>query len=179
MIISHPSFDGQNSDNRANADKHQYDEDLELKDSENPPTPELDRNVDKTHVGENATKTQNCENAPLKDIEKSKENGGHKGESTVGDASREATATGTTDPGGECVEKQSILPKEKPKTFRQVVLSPLFVTDVVWISVHRLRSWLFVGMFNPWITQLACGDRALGLCYIILLVLIFNFGKPK
>ena len=48
------------------------------------------------------------------------------------------------------------------KTFRQVALSPLFLTDLLWISVQRLRSWIFVGMFNPWITRLACGDKALG-----------------
>ena len=50
----------------------------------------------------------------------------------------------------------------KRKTFRQVVLCPLFLTDLLWISVQRLRSWIFVGMFNPWITRLACGDKTLG-----------------
>lgn len=52
---------------------------------------------------------------------------------------------------------------EGKKTFRQVALSPLFLTDLLWISFQRLRSWIFVGMFNPWITRMACGDKALGM----------------
>ncbi|KAK7087540.1 equilibrative nucleobase transporter 1-like [Littorina saxatilis] len=50
---------------------------------------------------------------------------------------------------------------KKRKTFRQVALSRLFLTDLLWMSVQRLRSWIFVGIFNPWITRLACGDKAL------------------
>lgn len=58
---------------------------------------------------------------------------------------------------------------EEPKTFRQVVLSTLFLTDLVWMCTQRLRSWIFVGMFNSWITRLACGDKMAGNLSIILL----------
>ncbi|XP_025089187.1 solute carrier family 43 member 3-like isoform X2 [Pomacea canaliculata] len=62
-------------------------------------------------------------------------------------------------------EKDGVIPSDgRPtdsKTFRQVALSPLFITDLVWMCVQRLRSWIFVGMFNPWITRLACGDKSL------------------
>ena len=79
----------------------------------------------------------------------------------------DGTADNTDHPDTESapVEGESMLhnkAKEKRKTFRQVALSPLFLTDLVWMSVQRLRSWIFVGMFNPWITRLACGDKALG-----------------
>lgn len=46
-------------------------------------------------------------------------------------------------------------------TFRQVLCSPLFWTHLVWFSSQRFRNWIFVGVFNPWITRLACGDTSI------------------
>ena len=48
------------------------------------------------------------------------------------------------------------------KDFKKIAVSPLFFFDLMWMCFQRLRSWFFVGMFNPWITRLACGDKALG-----------------
>ena len=81
-------------------------------------------------------------------------------------------AEGGSDPsapeGESMLQRKSI--DEGKKTFRQVALSPLFLTDLLWISFQRLRSWIFVGMFNPWITRMACGDKALGILFNLLLV---------
>ncbi|KAL8580959.1 hypothetical protein ACOMHN_017526 [Nucella lapillus] len=66
--------------------------------------------------------------------------------------------------------------KTEGKSFRQVALSPLFLTDLLWISVQRLRSWIFVGMFNPWITRLACGDKALVSHYTSVYAALQFFG---
>ncbi|ESO97379.1 hypothetical protein LOTGIDRAFT_114888 [Lottia gigantea] len=46
-------------------------------------------------------------------------------------------------------------------TFKKVLLSPLFLFLVFWISVHRLRGWMFIGVFNPWMSRLVCGDRSI------------------
>ncbi|KAL5016279.1 hypothetical protein ScPMuIL_005868 [Solemya velum] len=48
-----------------------------------------------------------------------------------------------------------------PKTFKQEMLSPLFMWDLMWMCFQRLRSWFFIGAFNPWITHMAGGDKAL------------------
>ncbi|XP_076434626.1 LOW QUALITY PROTEIN: equilibrative nucleobase transporter 1-like [Babylonia areolata] len=66
--------------------------------------------------------------------------------------------------------------RTKQKTFLKVALSPLFLTDVMWISVQRLRSWIFVGMFNTWITRLACGDKAVVSHYTSVYAAMQFFG---
>lgn len=52
--------------------------------------------------------------------------------------------------------------EEKHTTLRKELCSPLFIMEVMWMSFQRLRSWFFVGVFNPWITTLAAGDRTKG-----------------
>ncbi|XP_064612367.1 equilibrative nucleobase transporter 1-like [Liolophura sinensis] len=48
---------------------------------------------------------------------------------------------------------------ERETSLRKELCSPLFIMEVAWMSFQRLRSWLFVGVFNPWITTLAAGDQ--------------------
>ena len=51
---------------------------------------------------------------------------------------------------------------EEMVTLKQVLTSTLFIWDAVWMCCHRLRSWFFVGIFNPWITHLAEGNLETG-----------------
>ncbi|XP_061076000.1 equilibrative nucleobase transporter 1-like [Conger conger] len=53
-------------------------------------------------------------------------------------------------------------PQQTPQTdsFKQCVLSWLFLWHLVWVSVTALRHLLFIGTLNPMLTLLAHGDTA-------------------
>ncbi|XP_059818687.1 equilibrative nucleobase transporter 1-like [Hypanus sabinus] len=50
---------------------------------------------------------------------------------------------------------------EEVPSFRSCVLSSLFVTHCVWLSVMQLRHYLFIGTLNPMLTLLADGHASL------------------
>ncbi|XP_072106729.1 equilibrative nucleobase transporter 1-like, partial [Mobula birostris] len=50
---------------------------------------------------------------------------------------------------------------EEVPSFRSCVLSSLFVTHCVWLSVLQLRHYLFIGTLNPMLTLLAHGHSDL------------------
>lgn len=50
---------------------------------------------------------------------------------------------------------------EEVPSFRSCVLSSLFVTHCVWLSVMQLRHYLFIGTLNPMLTLLARGQAGL------------------
>ncbi|XP_062892833.1 equilibrative nucleobase transporter 1-like [Mobula hypostoma] len=50
---------------------------------------------------------------------------------------------------------------EEVPSFRSCVLSSLFVTHCVWLSVMQLRHYLFIGTLNPMLTLLAHGHSDL------------------
>ncbi|KAK7505907.1 hypothetical protein BaRGS_00002629, partial [Batillaria attramentaria] len=116
------------------------------------------RNLDEaeTQVGEEQTLPQNGSSASRSNTEKS----GTAVPETIVDEGKASRDPDAPDQESEAMI-QSVTSPESRKTFRQVALSPLFLTDLMWMSFQRLRSWIFVGMFNPWITRLACGDKTL------------------
>ncbi|KAK6190672.1 hypothetical protein SNE40_002484 [Patella caerulea] len=78
--------------------------------------------------------------------------------------------------GGKCklVEENIKESDSKPKAdekrnpdnvivpkFSKMLLSPLFLWDLMWMCFQRLRNWMFIGVFNPWMTRLACGDKSI------------------
>ncbi|XP_078095390.1 equilibrative nucleobase transporter 1-like [Mustelus asterias] len=48
--------------------------------------------------------------------------------------------------------------EEKVQSFRSCILSKLFLTHLLWISILQLRHYLFIGTLNPMLTMLAKGD---------------------
>ncbi|XP_069765950.1 equilibrative nucleobase transporter 1-like isoform X2 [Narcine bancroftii] len=50
---------------------------------------------------------------------------------------------------------------ESVPTFRSCVLSSLFLTHCVWLSLMQLRHYLFIGTLNPMLIQLADNDPQL------------------
>ncbi|XP_071093116.1 equilibrative nucleobase transporter 1-like [Haliotis cracherodii] len=54
----------------------------------------------------------------------------------------------------------SVAERTRTPTMLEVMKTPLFMCNLMWMCFQRLRSWFFVGMFNVWITRLACGDKA-------------------
>ncbi|XP_054647106.1 equilibrative nucleobase transporter 1-like isoform X1 [Dunckerocampus dactyliophorus] len=60
--------------------------------------------------------------------------------------------------------------KDKPeipeKTFRECVLSRLFLLLLLWLSVIQLRHYLFIGTLNPTLERLAGGDSSVVSQYI-------------
>ncbi|XP_078060733.1 equilibrative nucleobase transporter 1-like [Mustelus asterias] len=49
--------------------------------------------------------------------------------------------------------------KEIP-SFRSCILSKLFLTHLLWLSIMQLRHYLFIGTLNPMLSLLANGDAA-------------------
>lgn len=54
-------------------------------------------------------------------------------------------------------------PLEEPRSFRSYVFSRRFAWHLVWLSVIQLWHYLFIGTLNSLLTNLAGGDRALGM----------------
>ncbi len=52
--------------------------------------------------------------------------------------------------------------EEETPSFSEIVRTPLFVWDVVWLTCHRFASWSFVGRLNPALERLAGGDKSIG-----------------
>ncbi|XP_078392443.1 equilibrative nucleobase transporter 1-like [Cetorhinus maximus] len=50
--------------------------------------------------------------------------------------------------------------EEKVRSFRSCILSKLFLTHLLWISIMQLRHYLFIGTLNPMLTLLAGGDTS-------------------
>lgn len=48
------------------------------------------------------------------------------------------------------------------KTFRECLLSRLFVWHLIWLSVMQLRHYLFIGTLNPMLQRLTEGEPSLG-----------------
>nr|XP_057919048.1 equilibrative nucleobase transporter 1-like isoform X2 [Doryrhamphus excisus] len=57
-------------------------------------------------------------------------------------------------------------PGDPEKTFRECVLSRLFLLLLLWLSVIQLRHYLFIGTLNPTLERLAGGDSSLVSQYI-------------
>ncbi|XP_046546190.1 solute carrier family 43 member 3-like [Haliotis rubra] len=55
----------------------------------------------------------------------------------------------------------SVPEQTRTPTMLEVMKTPLFIWNLMWMCFQRLRSWFFVGMFNVWMTRLACGDKAI------------------
>ncbi|XP_064640568.1 equilibrative nucleobase transporter 1-like isoform X3 [Lineus longissimus] len=64
----------------------------------------------------------------------------------------------------------------KQLTFKEILLSGIYMLDLFWISVLRLRSWFFMGTFNPQITFMAKGDDAIVSHYTSVFAIMQFFG---
>ncbi|XP_074644880.1 equilibrative nucleobase transporter 1-like [Tubulanus polymorphus] len=62
----------------------------------------------------------------------------------------------------EAKEVEVVKSGKKPPVvpFKDILRSPLFISDLIWISLQRCRNWIFLGLFNVWITGLANNEDA-------------------
>lgn len=57
-----------------------------------------------------------------------------------------------------CVSPRSL----SEKSFRECLLSRLFIWHLVWLSVMQLRHYLFISTLNPMLQKLTGGEPSLG-----------------
>jgi hypothetical protein len=57
---------------------------------------------------------------------------------------------------------ESVSKVDEEPTFKEILFSPIYMLDLFWVSALRLRSWFFMGTFNPLIAYMAKGDDAIG-----------------
>ncbi|XP_029297548.1 solute carrier family 43 member 3-like [Cottoperca gobio] len=58
------------------------------------------------------------------------------------------------------------VPVKQEKSFRECLMSRLFVWHTVWLSVMQLRHYLFIGTLNPMLQRLTAGEPSLVSQYI-------------
>ncbi|XP_029297468.1 LOW QUALITY PROTEIN: solute carrier family 43 member 3-like [Cottoperca gobio] len=68
------------------------------------------------------------------------------------------TANGNSQTTAEEVED---VPVKQEKSFRECLMSRLFVWHTVWLSVMQLRHYLFMGTLNPMLLRLTAGEPSL------------------
>ncbi|XP_053735453.1 equilibrative nucleobase transporter 1-like [Synchiropus splendidus] len=66
----------------------------------------------------------------------------------------------------EQLKEEPAVPEIPEKTFRECVLSRLFLLHIIWLSVMQLRHLLFIGTLNPMLLRLTEGEPSLVSEYI-------------
>ena len=56
----------------------------------------------------------------------------------------------------------SVVRREKGESFKTIVVSKLFLLDVLWLTCQRFQSFSFVGRLNPTLDRLANNDKGIG-----------------
>lgn len=80
--------------------------------------------------------------------------------------SEQTVAYGSAQRATEEMPLDKNVPAKQEKTFRECLLSRLFVWHLIWLSVMQLRHYLFIGTLNPMLQRLTEGEPSLVSQYI-------------